>query len=532
MVASYDTIIVGAGTSGCVLASRLSADPARKVLVLEAGRRDRDIRVAIPIAARPLWTDPAFNWGYMSEPEPNADNRRIPVPRGKLVGGSSSINGMLYARGHPRDFDQWRQMGCDGWGYEDVLQVYKRLETDWRGETEFHGGHGPIAIAKAANSRELVAPVLESVTAAGLPASDDHNGTTPEGFGPPDYNIDHGRRASAASVFLHPALHRPNLWLITEAQTTRIVMDKDRAVGVEYVKDGKRERVNAHEIILCGGVYNSPQLLMLSGIGPADELRRLGIEITHDLPGVGRNLQDHAGIGVDVACTEPIGFDSQLRADRFLLSLVQWALLRTGVCASMPVVVNGFIRTRPELERPDIQTLITTTSRDARIWFPGWRKGVGHLFATRSTLLHPESRGQVSLASADPLAKPLIYFNLLASETDRASLRAAIRSTRTIFTDGPLRKLTGAELAPGKDVQSDAEIDAYIRRTVTTAFHGVGTCRMGQDAEAVVDPQLRVRGIEGLRVVDCAIMPTITGGNTHAPALMIGEKAAEIMLGE
>ncbi len=528
----YDYIIVGAGTSGCVLAERLSADPHCRVLLLEAGKDDTDIRVRLPLAARHLWVHPGFNWGYVSEPEPHADNRRIAVPRGKIVGGSSSINGMLYTRGHPSDFDQWRQMGCTGWSYDDVLPIYKRLETDWRGAGPYHGGAGPMHIARARTMEALVAPLREAARKAGFPSTDDHQGASPEGYGVPDLNIAHGKRASAASVFLKPARRRANFTLEIHAQTTRLIIENGRAVGVEYVQNGSVKRVHAaREIILAGGVYNSPQLLMLSGIGPADELARHNIKVACDLPGVGKNLQDHAGVGVDMTCTEPVAFERELRADRLTLSVLRWALTGTGAAASMPVICNGFIRTRPELDRPDIQTLFTASSPFARVWFPGLRTGIGHRFASRSVLLHPESRGHVALASSDPLAKPRIFFNLLATQTDRVTLRNSIRTTRAVFAEDPFAALCGIELAPGRDIHSDDDIDAYVRRTVTTAFHGVGTCKMGIDDRAVVDPQLRVRGIDGLRVADASIMPTITGGNTHAPALMIGAKAAELVLG-
>jgi choline dehydrogenase len=528
----FDYIIVGAGTSGCVLAERLSSDPTTRVLLLEAGKDDSDIRVRLPLAARHLWVHPGFNWGYMSEPEPHADNRRIAVPRGKIVGGSSSINGMLYTRGHPSDFDQWRQMGCTGWSYDDVLAIYKRLETDWRGPGPYHGGSGPIHIVQGGvTTRALAKPLQEAARKAGFPSTEDHQGAEPEGYGIPDTNIANGKRASAASVFLKPARRRANFVLEIHAQTTKLIVEQGRAIGVDYLQNGQVKRAHAaREIILCGGVYNSPQLLMASGIGPADELAQHGIAVLHDLPGVGKNLQDHAGVGVDMTCTKPVAFERELRADRLTLSVLRWAMNGTGAAASMPVICNGFIRTRAELERPDIQTLFTASSPFARVWFPGLRKGIGHRFASRSVLLHPESRGHVELASSDPLAKPRIFFNLLATQTDRVTLRNSIRTTRAVFAEDPFASYCGIELAPGRDVQSDDDIDAYVRRTVTTAFHGVGTCKMGIDDLAVVDPRLCVRGLAGLRVADASIMPTITGGNTHAPALMIGEKASEMIL--
>jgi choline dehydrogenase len=528
----YDFIIVGGGTSGCVLAERLSADPSHRVLLLEAGRPNRNQLLRMPMTARNFWTNEKYLWNYQSEPEPSVNGRRIPVPRGKILGGSGAINGMLYARGHPRDYDQWRQMGLDGWAFEDVLPYFKRVEHDSREQTQYHGAGGPLAISRTPNANPLTPLFAAAAQAAGIPFNDDQNGATSEGMGVPDLTIDKGERASTYSAFLRPAMARRNLTVATHAHAIRLLIEQGRAVAVEYLHEGKLERVHAaREIVLSGGAYNSPQLLMLSGIGPADALRQVGIAPSHDLPGVGRNLQDHAGVSVINLATQPVSLQKNLRWDRLILNVMQWGVTRSGPVSRMPVVTNGWYRSRPELERPDIQTLIGANSPLAGPWFPGIKKPAPPMFASRSGLQHPESRGWINLASADPLAPPRIFFNLFSAPGDLAVLRHAIRKVREIFAAAPVRHLVGREITPGPDLQTDAQLDRFIRATTTTAYHPVGTCAMGIDENAVVDARLRVRGIDGLRVADASIMPTITGGNTNAPAVMIGDKAAAMILG-
>jgi choline dehydrogenase len=528
----FDYIIVGAGSAGCVLANRLSAESDISVLLLEAGPADTAFVLKMPIYAPKLWFGHQFGWGYDGEPEPTLNGRFIPVPRGKVLGGSSSINGMLYARGHPRDFDQWRQMGLTGWSYADILPYYRRLESDWRGAGKYHGGAGPLEVARHDTRGKMYALFRDTARAAGHAETDDFHGAQAEGFGVPDFTTKDGRRGSTSVTFLRPALRRPNLTVETGAQATRVLIENRRATGVEYLKDGKTEQVAAtREVILSGGAINSPQLLMLSGIGPADELRSHAIPVVLDLPGVGRNLQDHASTGVDALLKSPVTFVNQLRFDRMMLAMLQWLAVGKGPVAGLPVTGMLFARSREGLERPDLQFLISPVRLDAKLWFPGVRKHAGHFISIRAVLLHPNSRGSIKLRSADPMAKPRITFNLLGVPSDLVPLRQAFRIAREFLATEPLAGLVERETMPGPKVQTDAELDAFIRSDLRTAFHPVGTCAMGYGADAVLDDRLCVRGVERLRVVDASAMPTITGGNTNAPTILIAEKASDMILG-
>ena len=529
---TYDYIIVGAGSAGCVLAARLSEDPANKVLLLEAGKPDRHLWLKLPVKFRDLMTVKRFNWNYDTEPEPHMDNRSINLPRGKVLGGSSSINGMMYCRCHPKDYDQWGQLGLRGWSYADVLPYFKRSEDFVGGGETFHGVGGPLSVSHGDGKSWVHQAYCEAGKAAGYAYTPDHNGPQQEGFGPADLTIRNGRRASTSQVFLKPALARPNLTVISQAHATRVVFKKNRVVGIEYVRNGSVETARAaREVILSGGTYNSPQLLMLSGIGPAEELSRHGIAPVHHSPNVGRNLQDHIHVGVAYTTDTMDDYDKEFRLDRLTVAVINWALFRKGYLTSLPVSCLAYIRTRPELERPDIEMLLGRVHPQARIWFPGWRKAIGGYLGCRPTLLHPESRGVVSLRSASPMDKPVIRHNHLSATNDLRTLRDGVKAAREVYAREPLKKMVKEEIWPGKDIKADAEIDSYIRSTAITMYHPTSTCAMGPGPDAVLDGELRVNGVTGLRVVDASAMPYVPGGHTNAPTIMIAEKAADMILG-
>jgi choline dehydrogenase len=529
----YDYIIVGAGSAGCVLANRLTESPDVTVLVLEAGGKDNSIFIKMPLAWRQIWRGPKFNWNYATEPERFLDGRRVALPRGKVLGGSSSINGMLYVRGHPRDYDLWRQAGCDGWSYADVLPYFKRAEGSWRGEGEYHGGAGPLGVSATDVSNLGFDLVRDTARAAGIPITDDFSGGQPEGFGIVDLTIKDGVRCSAAKAYLHPALARSNLTLKIMALTQRVLIENGRATGVSYLSDGVQTVARAkREVILCGGSYNSPQLLLLSGIGPAEELAEHGITPVHDLPGVGKNLSEHVVFHVQFALKQPITFLSRLRADKVAMSVLRWAMFGTGDFATQALTALAFVRSRADLERPDIQLFFNSTRMDAKVWFPGITPRQQHMLEGYPSLNYPESRGEVRLRSADPRDPPRIWLNFLGTEQDRATARECIRLVRRVYNTPPLGDLIESETSPGVNVVSDADIDAFTRRTAEVGHHPVGTCAMGTGEMAVVDSQLRVRGLSGLRVVDASIMPTVPGGNTNGPTIMIAERAADLIAGK
>jgi choline dehydrogenase len=532
-VSEFDYVVVGAGSAGCVLAARLSEDRSSKVLLLEAGGPEHRHRLMkMPLAWRNTFMDPQLSWGYSSEPEPFANNRSIPVPRGKVLGGSSSVNGMMYQRGHPGDYDGWRMAGLPGWSYAEVLPYFKRSENNWRGATTYHGASGPLTVARHATDDVIYPRLMETAERLGYAHLDDFHAERAEGFTAPEFNVHRGNRASTAARFLRPAMRRRNLTVETGALAHRIVLERGRAVAVSYERGGELHEARARsEIILCGGAFNSPQLLLLSGIGPAEELERVGVQAVHDLPGVGRNLQDHQSVGIVFEANGAITFDSQLRCDRLAWHVLRWQLFGTGAASALPVAAQGFYRSRPELSWPDVQFLISPISMQARPWFPLWRKGAGHRFSLANVVLHPQSRGSVTLRSADPRDPPRILFNLLQAPEDRATFRAMIAFARRFFATAPASELVTKELMPGTEVRSDDELDAYVRRMVGTAMHPTSTCAMGIDATAVVDAELRVRGLEGLRVADASVMPKIPGGNTNAPVIMIAEKASDLVRG-
>lgn len=531
--AEVDFIVVGAGSSGCVVAARLSEEASSSVLLLEAGGSDSHLYLRMPLGFLRAVRDPRFGWNFMSQPEPHLGGRPLWIPRGKVLGGCSSINGMFYMRGHPLDFAEWAQGGCTGWGYEDVLPYFKRSETSWRGESRYHGAHGPLQVIPV-NTRGLFHEEMMSTAArCGYPISEDINGEFPEGFARGEVTIDsRGRRSSAARAYLHPAMGRSNLRVELNALTTRVMFDGETAVGVEYVQRGHVLRVRARrEVILSGGAYNSPQLLMLSGVGAADHLRVHGIPVVVDLPGVGRNLSEHAVSMVEFAAARPNTFLSKLRADRAALSAARWALFGGGAFATLINSCNAIIRTDPGLARPDVQLMCNPVRLDADVWYPGISARKQHLFSVGIVALHPLSRGYVELQSNDPMAAPRMVLNLAKETADVATIRRGIRAVRELYRTSPQAALTGAELTPGAEVKSDAEIDAFVRASVQLTQHPVGTCAMGIGADAVLDAELRVMGVRGLRVVDASVMPTVPGGNTNAAAIMIGEKGADLIRG-
>ena len=530
---AFDYVIVGAGSAGCVLAARLSEDPKISVLLLEAGGEDSYWLLHMPLAFPRVFNLPAFNWAYLGEPEPHADGRRIPMPRGKVLGGSSTINGLMYARGDRSDYDGWRQLGLPGWSYAEVLPYFRRAETNFRGESVYHGVSGPMTVSKHITDTAVYPRIMETARRRGFPLLDDFHGASCEGYSAPDFNVHKGRRASTAVQYLRPALPRPNLTVETRATTHRVLIEGGRAVGVEYEQSKRLTRASAtREVILCGGTYNSPQLLLLSGIGPAAELEQAGVPTLHDLPGVGRNLQDHASVRLEFAATEGVAFDSKLRFDRMLAAVAQWHLFSSGPCAGLPVAAMGFYKSRPGLPCPDIQTLISPTAFNAHLWFPLLKQPLGPRIATANVLLRPASRGWVKLRSNDATAAPRVLVNVLDQASDLETLRTVVRTSREFFATKPASELIQSELLPGPAVQSDAQIDAFIRSVIGTAMHPTSTCSMGTGPEAVTDAQLKVHGLDGLRVVDASVMPRIIGGNTNAPTIMIAEKAADMILGK
>lgn len=528
-----DYVIVGAGTAGCVLANRLSEDATRRVVLIEAGGGDAHPWVSMPIGFMKALQNPALTWGFESEPEPCLNERVLPIPRGRLLGGSSSINGMFHIRGHRRDFDDWRDAGCTGWGYDEVLPYFMRSESNWRGDGPYHGGQGPLQVRAIDTARLLAEPLREAAARAGHAINDDYDGARHDGVARGDVAIDRrGRRHSSARAYLRPASGRANLDVLTRALTQRIVIEGQRAVGVELVQGGQRIRIRAHrEVIVCGGAYGSPQLLQLSGIGAGEELQRLGVQVTNHLPGVGANLIEHPRMPLQFRAAAPVTFMRELRLDRAIVSALKWALLGKGPFATQICSGTVLLKSTPELDRPDIQLLCNPIRLDAGLWFPGIVASKEHSFYITVCQLYAKSRGRVTLRSADPADKPRIALNLFSHDDDFRSMRAGIRAARAIYAQTPMAELIAGETLPGGGLQSDAELDAAIRELGGITHHPVGTCAMGIGPGAVVDPQLRVHGIAGLRIADASVMPSIVGGNTNAATLMIGEKAADLILG-
>ena len=527
---NFDYVIVGAGSAGCVLADRLSADGRHKVLVIEYGGSDGSIYIQMPSALSIPMNMPKYNWFYHSEPEPHLNGRRMHTPRGKVLGGSSSINGLVYIRGNPMDFERWASEGAHGWSYRDVLPYFKRAESREEGGDQYRGAVGKLKTSYGRLTNPLHAAWLAAGSEAGYPQTRDVNGFQQEGFGRMDMTVGEGRRCSAARAYLKPAMSRPNLRVITHALATRVLFDGRRATGVEYTRGGATHRANAaQEIVLSSGPINSPQLLKLSGVGPAEELRALGIGVVQDLPGVGENLQDHLEFYFQVACTEPITLYSSINWRSRALIGARWLLFKDGLGATNHFETCGFIRSRAGIAYPDIQYHFLPMA----VAYDGSTLAQEHGFQAHVGPMRSKSRGWVRLASTRPEDKPRILFNYLSHPDDWIEMRACVRLTREIFAQPAFDRYRGRELQPGAEVRSDDEIDTFIRAKVESAYHPSCSCKMGDEGDpmAVVDSQTRVRGLERLRVVDSSIMPSVTTGNLNAPTIMLAEKAADHILG-
>ncbi len=527
---TFDYIVVGAGSAGCVLANRLTEDGKHTVLLVEAGGSDRNPLFSVPLLAGVAYWHRPTNWNYATTPQKGLDGRRIKWPRGKVLGGSSTINGMMYMRGNAADYDGWAQTGLTGWSHADVMPYFRRSEDNpERPGDPHHGQGGPLRVTKARGENRLYADFLAAGMAHGARPNDDFNGADQEGLGFYDFNTRDGRRVSSATAFLRPAMARQNLTVLTKTRVRRIVMAGGRATGLHLRRAGQTTTVHARaEVILCGGAINSPQLLMLSGIGDGAHLAAHGIETCVHSPGVGQNLQDHLGVYLTYACTDPVTLYRLMRPDRAAWAVARAWLTGKGPATAVPLEAGGFLKTRPDLDIPDIHmTFVPGLNLETT------RAGQGrHGYLINFYQLRPESRGQVTLASADPGAAPLIDPRYLTAQADRLCMRDGTRLARRIGETAPLAARNAGEISPvAADLETDESIDAWVRAGANTIFHPVGTVRMGAEAAAPVDGTLRVRGVDGLRVVDASVMPAIVGGNTSAPVMMIAEKAADMILG-
>lgn len=526
----FDYIVVGGGSAGCVLASRLSEHPTIRVLLLEAGPADRNPLLHIPLGVGKLHQRHLFDWGVVSDPEPGLAGRCLPLTQGKVLGGSSSVNYMAYSRGDPSDYDRWARNGATGWSHNDILPFFKQCETWEDGGNEWRGGSGPVGVQRSRCSDPIAQAWVDAAKALGFSENSDLAAGGLDGFGAFQCTIKDGRRSSSATAYLRPAYRRPNLRIITESIVTRVLFSSDRAIGVEYLKGGETRLAHVEgEVLLCAGPFHSPKLLMLSGIGPAEHLRLHDIQVRLDLP-VGKNLQDHVVVENLYARKSPGEFHRQMRFDRIALSMIRAYLFGTGFAATIPSPLWGFVRSEPSIESPDIEFMFPFSPASARVWFPWISPPYPDAFGIRSAILHPRSRGEVLLRSSDPRVPVRVRLNCLTDDEDRILLRRAFSLGRHLACQSALAPFRGKEILPSAACQSDAQLDEYIRRTAHTVHHPVGTCPMGLGEQSVLDPELRVLGVQGLRVVDSSAMPDAISSHTNATVLMMAEKAAAGLL--
>jgi choline dehydrogenase len=521
-----DFVVVGAGSAGCAVAARLSEDPATRVVMLEAGGEDKNRWIHIPLGFGKTFADPSVNWCYETEPDPGAADRRVFWPRGKVLGGSSSINGMVYIRGQAEDFDHWRQLGNTGWSFEDVLPYFRRSEHQMRGADSFHGSGGPLCVSDVAQ-HPIAEAFIAAATRLGFPRNDDFNGAVQDGVGYHQTTTRNGRRCSTAVGYLRPAMQRANLRVVTGALAERVMFEGRRATGVSFRQSGRLCTAAAgREVILCGGAVNSPQLLMLSGIGPEQHIREFGVPVVHHLPGVGQSLQDHYSAAIKLRCKLPITVNDVMRSNvRKLKAGLEYYMFHRGPLSMISSPAALFARTRPELASPDVKISISPFSADRPQ--DGLHRFSG--FTSIAYQLRPESRGEIKLKSPDPFDAPAVYSNYLATETDQKTIVAGLKLIRQILVTPHMQSFVEAEFQPGPAVASDEELLDYARRRGGTVYHPTSTCKMGSDPLAVVDAELRVHGVDGLRVADASIMPTVVSGNTNAATIMIGEKVADMV---